>query len=114
MSDLIIDKEKQNIAMRNSLRGRDKEIDMAARGLANFVFREGPIEDMHSNKQLSQKDMEVLNKFIVNRLAYALGLIYDGKTDIYKKLILAHSLVNSAWDVPIPDDGGFEGLFKKV
>jgi hypothetical protein len=75
--DILTKQEKENIAKRAELKGRTKDIDIAARGLTNFIFREGPIEDMHSNNQLSQDDMKQLNIFMVNRLAFILAFIIE-------------------------------------
>lgn len=41
-------------------------IDLFAKVITHYAFRNGPVEDMHANNQLSQDDMKTLNKFMVN------------------------------------------------
>ena len=70
--------------------------------IAHFIFRNGPVEGMHSGNhslehfteiphdtplkdisQLSEKDMEILNKFMVDRIGYLLTLYQQAE---YTKL----------------------------
>ncbi|GEM_PF-5770659 len=46
---------------------------------AHYAYRNGPIEDMHAdrNKSIYDDDMKVLNKLIVNRLASIFKIILD-------------------------------------
>lgn len=46
---------------------------------AHHIYRNGPIEDMHAdkNKSINDSDMKVLNKLIVNRLASIFKIILD-------------------------------------
>lgn len=53
----------------------EKNIDSIAIGLTHYLFRNGPVEDMHSEGKLSQNDMKTLNKFMVNRIAGLLKTI---------------------------------------
>ena len=39
--------------------------------MTHYAFRNGPVEDMHANGQLSQQDMKTLNKYMVNRICWA-------------------------------------------
>jgi len=43
----------------------------------HYVFRNGPVENMHADGKLSDNAMMKLNKFLVNRLAYIFTLILD-------------------------------------
>ncbi|QNB47796.1 hypothetical protein BR63_16900 [Thermanaerosceptrum fracticalcis] len=54
-----------------------ENISTIAKAITHFVFRNGPVENMHANRQLSQDDMKTLNKFMVNRLAYVFTLIIE-------------------------------------
>lgn len=49
--------------------------DRFAKAVTHFVFRNGPIEDMHAEGKLSQNDMKTLNKFLYNRLGHVFKLI---------------------------------------
>ena len=57
----------------------ENNIDIISIALAHYLFRNGPIEDMHSNGKLSQNDMKILNKFMVNRFAGLLQTIDKGE-----------------------------------
>ena len=48
---------------------RRENIDAISKAITHFIFRNGPVEDMHTNNQLSEKDMKTLNKYMVNRIA---------------------------------------------
>lgn len=50
-------------------------IDTISIALTHYFFRNGPVEDMHSEGKLSQEDMKTLNKFMVNRIAGLLQII---------------------------------------
>ena len=57
----------------------EKNIDSIAIGLTHYLFRNGPVEDMHSEGKLSQNDMKTLNKFMVNRIVGLLQTINKGE-----------------------------------
>ena len=56
-----------------------KNIDNISIALTHYLFRNGPVEDMHSNGKLSQNDMKTLNKFMVNRIDGLLQTINKGE-----------------------------------
>lgn len=57
----------------------EKNIDSIAICLTHYLFRNGPVEDMHSEGKLSQNDMKTLNKFMVNRIDGLLQTINKGE-----------------------------------
>lgn len=75
------------------------------RGLVHFLFRNGPIEDMHSNGQLSQEDMKILNKHMMNRMAYVVDLLMNQKWYELAFLIDNAGEYGTMWDEAKPDDG---------
>lgn len=91
---------------------RQESIDKIAKAITHFAFRNGPIETMHSNKQLSQADMKTLNKFTVNRLAYLVELILSDRWAEFETTIEGYSMYGTAWDEAIPDDGGMSEYIK--
>ncbi|QWU15334.1 hypothetical protein SAMN04487895_11973 [Paenibacillus sophorae] len=82
-----------------------ENIDVISKALTNFAFRSGPVEDIHSNNQLTQKDMKTLNKFIVNRLSYVIKLIIESRGIELEYLIRSNALFNTGWDAAEEDDG---------
>lgn len=66
--------ENLNQASKERLLNKDN-IDTISIALTHYLFRNGPVEDMHSEGKLSQEDMKTLNKFMVNRIAGLLQII---------------------------------------
>ena len=52
-------------------------IDMLSKGITQYAFRSGLIEEMQAKNKLTHKDMETLNKDMVNRIAGLLTVIYE-------------------------------------
>lgn len=78
---LLVQSEKakeENLQVKEKILDIDN-LNMISKALTHFAFRNGPIEDMHAhpNNQLSESDMKILNKFMVNRLAYIFTLIIE-------------------------------------
>ena len=68
-----------------------------------YAFRGEPVEDMHSDGKLSQNDMMVLNKYMVNRLAEILTAVHEGKW-LQLELLYAYLQFNCTdWDRAEPD-----------
>jgi hypothetical protein len=108
-----IPKELQEKAKEKLFSSKDN-ISKIAKALTHFAFRNGPIEDMHSNqeKNITEEDMEILNKYMVNRLAYVIKLIKDEKwLDLNFLVESIDNLFGHGWDDAEPDDGGMENLF---
>ncbi len=82
---------------------RRENIDAISKAITHFIFRNGPVEDMHANNQLSEKDMKTLNKYMVNRIAGLLTAIADGKW-LQIEILLSHYMsFGTEWDKAEPD-----------
>ena len=66
--------ENLNQSSKERLLNKDN-IDTISIALTHYLFRNGPVEDMHSEGKLSQEDMKTLNKFMVNRIVGLLQII---------------------------------------
>ncbi|WMJ77555.1 MULTISPECIES: hypothetical protein [unclassified Sedimentibacter] len=80
-----------------------ENIDSISKAITHFVFRNGPVEDMHANNQLSEVDMKTLNKFMVNRIAGLLTAIADNKWLQLELLLSYYKLFGTEWDKAEPD-----------
>ena len=69
-----------------------------AKRLAAYAFRNGPVEDMHANGQLSDEDMKTLNKYMVDRLAEYLYLSYQERHRDAALLMYFPGLCCEEWD----------------
>ena len=73
-------------------------IDMLSKGITQFAFRSGPVEEMHSRGKLTQKDMKTLNKFMANRIAGLLTAISKGDIANILKVLTFYVFLSSDWD----------------
>lgn len=78
-------------------------IDMLSKGITQFAFRSGPIEKMHAENKLTQKDMETLNKHMTNRIAGLLQTVFNGDIDKALKVLTFYASLSSDWDKINPD-----------
>lgn len=82
---------------------KQENIDAISKAITHFVFRNGPIEDMHTNNQLSQSDMKILNKYMVNRIAGLLTAIADNNWLQLELLLSYYRWFGTDWDKAEPD-----------
>ena len=80
-----------------------KTIDMLSKGITQFVFRSGPIEEMNTENKLTQKAMETLNKYMTNRIAGLLQTIFNGDVANALKVLTFYASLSSDWDKANPD-----------
>lgn len=130
LSQITYKRKKQGITIRtsaidNMLRGTTEEsrtlnmkcrkdilkkenLDLIARAVTHFAFRNGPVEDMHAdpNSQLSEEDMKTLNVFMVNRMAYIFDLIMEERWIEFSVMVDSNGLYGQDWNKAVPDDGG--------
>ena len=86
-------------------------IDIISIALTNYLFRKGPVEDMHSEGKLSQKDMKTLNKFMVNRVAGLLKTMHNEDWLKLELLLNFYSHFGLDWDKPVPDTEEIDTIF---
>ncbi len=75
-----------------------KNIDWLSKALTHYVFRNGPVEDIHSNGNLSQQDMKILNKYMVNQFANLLSLVLDNEWLKIELLLNYLAVYGHDWD----------------
>lgn len=89
----------------------DENFDRLAIGLAHYFFRNGPVEDMHADSQLSESDMKTLNKYMVDRIARVLLLAKENRWLELELLLGFHMRCGSTWDKP---DTNVEELYDVI
>lgn len=95
---------------------KDENITKIAKAVTHFSFRNGPIENMHADmhKNITDKDMKILNKYMVNRLAYIFILIKENRWFEFNYLVNQYDFMfGHNWDNAEPDDGGMGKLLKE-
>ena len=78
-------------------------IDMLSKWITQFAFRSGPVEKMHAENKLTQKDMETLNNFMTNRIAGLLQTVFNGDVEKALKVLTFYASLSSDWDKINPD-----------
>lgn len=87
---------------------KNENITMISKAITHFAFRNGPIEDMHANpsKQITDTDMMILNKYMVNRVAYIFKLIIEERwMELDFVIRNTDKWYGHDWDEAQPDDG---------
>lgn len=87
---------------------KNENINIISKAITHFAFRNGPVEDMHAhpNNQLSEEDMKILNKFMVNRVAYVFTLIIEERWIEFDFLVRnIDGMYGHNWDEAEPDEG---------
>ena len=107
----FLEQNQINQISKNKLLNRDN-IDMISIALAHYLFRNGPVENMHSEGKLSQKDMKTLNKFIVNRIAGLLKTVNDEEWFKLELLFNFYKHYGNDWDTPIADTEEIDVIYK--
>lgn len=79
------------------------DVDSFAKFIVHYCFRNGPVEDMHAQGQLSQKDMKTLNKFMVNKVAELFELSMSGEWLKFYLLYVYNSIYGSDLDKAEPN-----------
>lgn len=109
--------ENSNIISKERLLSEDNR-DFIPIALTHYLFRNGPVEDMHADGKLSQDDMKTLNKFMVNRIAGLLQVINNGEWLKLELLLNYYRNFGTNWDKPIPDteeiDLNYSDLMNKL
>lgn len=112
---------KQNSELFEKLNSDSKErlvrrenIDSISKAITHFIFRNGPVEDIHANSQLSDKDMKTLNKYMVNRIAGLLTAIADNNWVQLELLLSYYRLFGTEWDEAEPDVKEITSILKNT
>jgi len=105
-------KEEMKALLLERLDLKNFDIGKFSKIITYYAFRNGPVEDIHVSGKLSQEDMNVLNQFMVNRIAGILKLIKDERWSELVALIQACECYGSDWDEVVPDTKELESLLK--
>lgn len=93
---------------------RKSNIDGLSKALTHYVFRNGPVEDMHAAGKLEQEDMKVLNKYMVNRIAGILSAVEAGEWLKLELLYACYQYFGGNWDKAEPDRKELEQMYQRL
>ena len=82
---------------------RAENIDALSKAITHYVFRNGPVEEMHAQGKLSQSDMKTLNQYMVNRLAGLMSTIAQGQWLELELLFEYYKIYGTDWAPAVPD-----------
>lgn len=91
---------------------KKENINTIAIALTHYIFRNGPVEDMHSEGKLSQRDMKTLNKFMVNRIAGLLETMHKEEWLKLELLLNVYSMYGLSWDKPEADTNEINEIYR--
>jgi len=90
----------------------EENIDMLSKAITHYIFRNGPVEDMHVDDKLSENDMCTLNKYMVNKLATLFSLAIDNDWLLIEEILAFHRLFGLSWDKAEPDMEDVDNILK--
>ena len=106
MFDIIYERSMQSFAENGALQElllqdlKNADTAVLSRAIVHYIFRKGPVEDMHVDGKFSQADMKTLNQYMMDRVATLITLF---KKKDYMRLLLfleAFQHYGSDWDDP--------------
>ena len=83
-------------------------IDMLAKAITQYAFRSGPVEQMHCESKLTDEDMKILNKDMVNKIAGLLQKVFDDEWEQIMDVFSFYVELCSNWDNAEPDTKDFD------
>lgn len=89
---------KINEDMKKHVVGLDT--DLISRAIVHYIFRDGPVEDMHAAGKLSQTDMKTLNKYMNDRVATLIYLLRENDWVRLAMFLDTMKFCGSDWDKP--------------
>ena len=81
----------------------DDIIERLSKTAVEYSFRCGPVDRLHEEGKLDDKDMKELNTFMMNRMAGIFTLIMEGRNFELRNLLSFYSRLDTNWDRAIPD-----------
>lgn len=91
-----------------------ENIDALSKAITHYIFRNGPVESMHANNQLSEDDMKTLNKYMVNKVATLLTAIADNDWLELQCLFSIYKIYGTSWDKAEPEMDDIKNAFKLI
>ena len=79
----------------------DMDLSVLSRVIAHYIFRNGPVEDMHCEGKLTDDDMVVLNKYMNDRIATLIHLLRKNDWIRLHLLFANDSHFGIGWDEPV-------------
>jgi predicted DNA-binding protein YlxM (UPF0122 family) len=89
---------------------KNENINWITKSIVHHIFRNGPVEDMHAENQLSQEDMKTLNKYMVDNLGMIVSAVIHGNWLILEQWLAYYKQWGDNWDDPALTDHDMQKL----
>jgi predicted DNA-binding protein YlxM (UPF0122 family) len=89
---------------------RDENINWITKSIVLRIFRNGPVEDIHGKGQLSQEDMKMLNRYMVDNLGMIVSAAIRGNWLILEQWLAYSKQWGGNWDDPALTDHDMQKL----
>jgi hypothetical protein len=69
-----------------------------AKAIVHFIFRNGPVEDIHSKGNLTDEDMKVINKYMLDQMTGLVLSMQKGEWFILEQMAQFYLNFGTQWD----------------
>jgi hypothetical protein len=76
----------------------DPFINKLAKAMAGYIYSNGIVEEYHESGCLNNEQIKAINKYMVDRLGYALHLLTTEQSDDLSLLLGLHYTTCKMWD----------------
>jgi GNAT superfamily N-acetyltransferase len=70
-----------------------------AKAIAHFIFRNGPVEGIHSKGHLTDADMKTINKYMTNQLTGLILSMQKGEWYLLDNMSVFYRMFGKQWDI---------------
>ncbi len=78
-------------------------IDVISKAITQFVFRSGPVEDIHARKAITEEEMKQINIYMVNHISALLTCAAKGDWIKLRLLLSYFEYGTNEWNTAEPD-----------
>jgi hypothetical protein len=97
----LIEKAFENEAFnKNSKKNMldNSKAEVWAKAIVHFIFRNGPVEDIHSKGNLTDEDMKVINKYMLDQMTGLVLSMQKGEWFILEQMAQFYLNFGTQWD----------------
>lgn len=70
--------------------------------ITHFAFRNGPIEKLHGDGLIGDKEMYELNKYMMDKIATIVHLLKEDKHKELITMVFSYDMFGTNWDEAVP------------
>lgn len=89
------------------LTDKNKDVELIAKSLTNYIYRYGPIVDITRKYQINPEDRKILDKYTANRIAGILMLYLAKDTKRINDIVNKYNISDEIVQEIIPELEGY-------